>query len=231
MSADISVSDNATSYSVGNENMNDSINNEQDYSPSLVLASQSPRRKELLAQLGYEFSIQAADIDESMLEGETASEYVLRLAKQKAQHVLNNLTKDKKNTYVLGSDTSVVFNDKVLGKPENKADCLNTLSLLSGNQHQVLTSIALASDKGVIAEVIKTEVSFKTLSEQEINGYWLTGEPQDKAGSYGIQGIAAQFVKQISGSYSAVVGLPLYETAKLLSAAGIAGAINSTHIE
>ena len=190
----------------------------------LILASQSSRRQQLLAQLGYQFSIKASDIDETVLATETAYDYVLRLAKQKAQHVQALLpAAEQKHTYVLGSDTSVVFNGQILGKPENEDECIKTLSLLSDNKHQVLTAIALASHKGVQGQVITTDVCFKVLSQAEIKAYWLTGEPQDKAGSYGIQGIAGQFVKTINGSYSAVVGLPLYETAQLLARAGIFG--------
>jgi len=197
----------------------------------LILASQSPRRKELLKQLGFQFSVLASDIDETVNGSETAYEYVLRLAKQKAQHVLKSLSvTEQKVSYVLGSDTSVVINGHILGKPDSEADCLKTLSLLSNNQHQVLTAIALASKSGVIGEVITTDVTFKALTKQEIQAYWLTGEPQDKAGSYGIQGIAGQFVKNINGSYSAVVGLPLYETGQLLNDAGFFGAINENNL-
>ncbi|MEI6894458.1 MAG: Maf family protein [Colwellia sp.] len=197
----------------------------------LILASQSPRRSALLAQLGFQFSIQASDIDETIEKHETAYNYVLRLAEQKAQHVFNQLSDhEKTECFVLGADTSVVFNEKILGKPESEADCLKTLSLLSNNQHQVLTAIALVGETGVKGQVITTEVSFKALSKAEILAYWLTGEPQDKAGSYGIQGIAGQFVKSIHGSYSAVVGLPLYETAKLLTEANFIGAIGANNL-
>lgn len=194
----------------------------------LILASQSPRRRELLTQLGYQFSVQASDIDETVEANESAHNYVLRLAKQKALHVFASLPKEQQeNSYVLGSDTSVVFNGNILGKPDNEADCISTLSMLSDKQHQVLTAIALVSITGAEGQVIKTEVSFKTLTKAVISAYWLTGEPQDKAGSYGIQGIAGQFVKTINGSYSAVVGLPLYETAELLANAGFIGSIHA----
>jgi len=208
--------------------MTNEIVNSPSMSQKLILASQSPRRRELLAQLGYQFSVQASDIDETVEKAETAYDYVLRLAKQKAQHVLDLLPEDERvNSYVLGSDTSVVFNGEILGKPDNEEDCIDTLSLLSGNQHQVLTAIALASQASIQGQVITTEVIFKTLTKAEISAYWLTGEPQDKAGSYGIQGIAGQFVKTINGSYSAVVGLPLYETAQLLATAGFVGSIHT----
>jgi len=194
----------------------------------LILASQSPRRKELLAQLGYQFSVQASDIDEAVETAETAYGYVLRLAEQKAQHVLSLVPQaERASSFVLGSDTSVVFKGKILGKPENLQDCINTLSLLSNNQHQVLTAIALASEAGMKGQVVTTEVTFKALTKAEMTAYWLTGEPHDKAGSYGIQGIAGQFAKTINGSYSAVVGLPLYETAQLLASAGFSSSIHT----
>ena len=194
----------------------------------LILASQSPRRNELLSQLGFQFTIKASDIDETVQADEGAKDYVLRLATQKAQHVFDLLPlNEQENTFVLGSDTSVIFNGTILGKPINEADCIKTLSMLSNNQHQVMTAIALISINGVKGKTVSTSVTFKTLTKEEIAAYWLTGEPQDKAGSYGIQGIAGQFVKTINGSYSAVVGLPLYETAKLLNEAGFIGAINN----
>ena len=211
--------------------MSNAIVNSKNSPKKLILASQSPRRRELLNQLGFQFSIQASDIDEAVNIAETPSDYVLRLAKQKAQHVLKSLSEEEqKNSFILGSDTSVVMDGKILAKPENESDCLKTLSLLSDNQHQVLTAIALVSKSAVQGEVITTQVTFKKLSKAEIQAYWLTGEPQDKAGSYGIQGIAGQFVKTISGSYSAVVGLPLYETAQLLTQAGFVGAIDANKI-
>jgi len=192
----------------------------------LILASQSPRRKQFLAQLGYQFNVQASDIDEGILLSEEAYDYVLRLAKQKALHVYTALSASAQQyTSVLGSDTCVVVDGTILGKPSNENDCIATLSLLSDRQHQVLTAIALVNHKGVQGQVVTTQVTFKALSRAEIQAYWLTGEPQDKAGSYGIQGIAGQFVKTINGSYSAVVGLPLYETAQLLNNAGYFGAI------
>ncbi|MBU2870294.1 Maf family protein [Colwellia sp. E2M01] len=204
-------------------NVTASSNNPQ---KKLILASQSPRRSALLAQLGFEFSIQISDIDETVIDSETAHEYVLRLAKQKAQHIFNHLPANEQEcSFVLGSDTSVVFDGIILGKPTDEKDCIKTLSLLSNNQHQVLTAIALVGKNHVQGKVVLTDVTFKTLSKDEIAAYWLTGEPQDKAGSYGIQGIAGQFVKNINGSYSAVVGLPLYETNNLLTEAGFVGAI------
>ena len=208
--------------------MTNLIANSTSTNQKLILASQSPRRRELLTQLGYQFSVQASDIDETEEQAETAYNYVLRLAKQKALHIFNLLPEtEQENSYVLGSDTSVVFNGQVLGKPDDEDGCLKTLSLLSNNQHQVLTAIALVSKNSAEGQVITTEVVFKTLTTAEISAYWLTGEPQDKAGSYGIQVIAGQFVKSINVSYSAVVVLPLYETAQLLAKAGFVGSIQS----
>ena len=212
--------------------MTNPIANSKNTSQKLILASQSPRRRQLLAQLGYQFTVQVSDIDETVADTETAYDYVLRLAKQKAQHIQDLLPEAEQiNSQVLGSDTCVVLNGQILGKPDTEADCIKTLSLLSNNQHQVLTAVALASQAGVHGQVITSNVVFKTLTAAEIQANWLTGEPQDKAGCYGIQGIAGQFVKSINGSYSAVVGLPLYETAQLLAKAGFIGAINTNPYE
>lgn len=187
-------------------------------SNTLILASQSPRRKELLKQLGYDFTCVPADIDESVLSSESPEQYVARLALAKAQAIA---IKHHDDVVVLGSDTSVVFGQHILGKPESLSDCHTMLTMLSGNTHEVVTAIAGVKGQRFEVVIVSTAVDFKTLSEKEITHYWHTGEPQDKAGAYGIQGIAGQFVKQIRGSYSAVVGLPLYETAQLLSAFGV----------
>lgn len=181
--------------------------------PKLILASQSPRRKELLAQLGYQFDCISADVDETHLISESASHYVNRLALAKAQHIAKN---QLDTMTVLGSDTTVVYQNTILGKPESLAESMQILTMLSNNTHQVLTAVAVVQgDKSKVIEV-KTDVTFKVLTAQEIINYWYTNEPQDKAGSYGIQGIGGQFVTHINGSYSAVVGLPLFETAQLL---------------
>ncbi|QOL26759.1 septum formation inhibitor Maf [Thalassotalea sp. LPB0316] len=183
--------------------------------PNIVLASQSPRRKELLSQLGFEFVTKASDIDESVLVGESPQSYVTRMAKEKA------LAQDHGDqTLVIGSDTCVVFEDKILGKPKDVDDAKAMLAMLSGNTHQVLTAVAIAVNHEVDVTLVTTDVTFKALSAQEILNYWRSGEPKDKAGSYGIQGIAGQFVTGIKGSYSAVVGLPLYETAQLMAKHG-----------
>jgi septum formation protein len=196
----------------------------------LILASQSPRRKALLAQLGYQFITQAADIDESVRSDENAEDYVLRLSKEKAQTIFSALTiKQQAQSIVIGSDTSVVIEGEILGKPANEAECIATLLRLENKQHQVLTAISVVShDKKnkTISQLIETHVQFKALTVDEIKRYWQTGEPCDKAGSYAIQGIGGQFVTTIKGSYSAVVGLPLYETVQLLSQAGLPSSIN-----
>jgi len=192
----------------------------------LILASQSPRRKELLTQLGYQFSTQVADIDESPLLNEIPQDYVLRLAKQKAQAIFQILPEtEQANSIVLGSDTCVVVDDKILGKPDDEAQCIAMLEQLSGSSHQVLTSIAAIDSQSVVSELVTTKVYFKPLTLSEIKRYWQTGEPCDKAGSYAIQGIGGQFVTKINGSYSAVVGLPLYETAQMLATLGITSSI------
>ncbi|WP_085298407.1 Maf family protein [Cognaticolwellia mytili] len=188
-------------------------------STTLILASQSPRRKELLAQLGYDFQCLPADIDESIRSDENAAQYVARLALEKANAIAQKQANGE--AVVLGSDTSVVFQQHILGKPESLDDCIAMLKMLSDNSHQVVTAIAAVQGERSEVITVTTDVDFKALSIAEITRYWQTGEPQDKAGAYGIQGIAGQFVKQIRGSYSSVVGLPLYETAQLLSSFGV----------
>ncbi len=201
----------------------------------LILASQSPRRKSLLAQLGYQFITLPANIDESVYCHEKPQDYVVRLAKEKAQTIFLALTAEQQDqTIVLGSDTSVVIDGEILGKPIDEAECISTLMRLENKQHQVLTAIAVISQDqkkpkqhfNAITKLVETQVHFKSLTVDEIKRYWNTGEPCDKAGSYAIQGIGGQFVTTINGSYSAVVGLPLYETAQLLAQVGLPSSIN-----
>ena len=193
----------------------------------LILASQSPRRKTLLEQLGYQFGTLVADIDESVCDHESAEAYVLRVATDKALAIFQILSQEKQQqSLVLGADTCVVIDGIILGKPENEAECIETLLRLENNYHQVFTAIAVVGYEKenaveIITNVIKTQVHFKALTIDEIKRYWQTGEPCDKAGSYAIQGIGGQFITTINGSYSAVVGLPLYETAQLLAKAGL----------
>tara|TARA_R110001583_G_scaffold67490_7_gene192935 strand:- start:48202 stop:48801 length:600 start_codon:yes stop_codon:yes gene_type:complete len=182
-------------------------------SPIIYLASNSPRRAELLTQIGVTFTRIEASIEECPQKGETAQQYVSRLALQKAQAGFQNSPKDR---IVLGADTIVVCAGEILEKPRDKAHAREMLLLLSGVTHQVFTAVALVDNKQHKKILVETHVSFKQLTEQEINDYWLTDEPLDKAGGYGIQGIGGKFVTHINGSYSAVVGLPLYETDTLI---------------
>lgn len=183
---------------------------------TLYLASGSPRRRELLTQIGVPFLTQIAPIDENALPGESPLAYVERLALAKGHAGLAALA-DSDGAVVLGADTAVVLDGRILGKPRDRADALATLQALSGRSHQVLTAVALVSRERQVARVVTSQVTFRSLTQAEIEAYWASGEPQDKAGSYGIQGLAAVFVSQLQGSYSAVVGLPLCETAALLA--------------
>jgi septum formation protein len=182
---------------------------------TLYLASGSPRRRELLTQIGVPFLSQIVPIDENPLPDELPVAYVERLARAKAQAGLAALSQPE-DAVVLGADTAVVLDGRILGKPADAAEARATLMALSGRTHQVLTAVALASPVRVAVRVVSSQVSFRPLRAEEIAAYWASGEPQDKAGSYAIQGLAAVFVSQLQGSYSAVVGLPLCETAELL---------------
>ena len=181
--------------------------------PAIALASSSPRRRELLAQLGVNYKLVKADIDETVLPDEAAAVYVQRLALAKAHAGLARLQHDLP---VLGADTVVVVDGLILGKPADFEQFRQTMLLLSGRSHQVMTAIALVSAQHQLTQLVSTDVTFRVLTEAEISAYWATGEPQDKAGGYGIQGLAGRFVQCINGSYSAVVGLPLCETEQLL---------------
>ncbi|SEL63902.1 septum formation protein [Atopomonas hussainii] len=185
----------------------------------LILASSSPRRQELLTQIGVPFSVQVPAIDETPLAGEAPPAYVQRMAEEKARAVLVQQTGD---VCVLAADTSVIVDELILGKPTDAADAKAMLRRLSGREHQVLSAIAVADQSRLNSHVVSCKVTFRTLTDAEIDAYWLTGEPRDKAGSYAIQGLGAVFVQAIHGSYSAVVGLPLAETAALLGEFAIA---------
>lgn len=187
---------------------------------TLYLASGSPRRRELLTQIGVPFLTQIAPIDENALPDEAPLAYVERLARAKAQAGLAALSSTEQ-AVVLGADTAVVLDGRILGKPADRDEALSTLRALSGRTHQVLTAVALASAGRAEARVVISEVSFRPLRDAELEAYWASGEPCDKAGSYGIQGLAAVFVSRLQGSYSAVVGLPLCETAEMLEAFAI----------
>jgi septum formation protein len=186
--------------------------------PVLCLASESPRRRDLLWQIGVPHKVMAARVAESLLPGESADDYVERVALEKAMTVRNG----GERLPVLAADTAVVLDGTVYGKPVDRADALAMLGKLSGRTHQVLTAVAFATDQTVELRVSASTVRFRDLSVAEREAYWQTGEPRDKAGAYAIQGLGAVFVESLSGSYSGVMGLPLAETAALLRTAGIA---------
>lgn len=183
----------------------------------LLLASASPRRHTLLASLGVSFEVAIAALDETPETGESATQYVSRLALAKACEVAER----RKECVVLGADTAVVVDEHILGKPATEAHFYQMMSLLSGREHQVMTGIALVTEGVHRLEVVTTTVSFIPLSKLLLQHYWATGEPCDKAGGYAIQGYGAILVKQLIGSYSNVVGLPLHETAKMLGKVGV----------
>ena len=186
----------------------------------LFLASGSPRRRELLTQIGVAFSVVGADIDETPLPDESPAAYVERLARGKAEAGRGRLNANAQ-ACVLGADTAVVLDGKILGKPVDEADALAMLMSLSGQEHEVLTAIALLDGERCESRVVRSLVRFRPISAAEASAYWESGEPRDKAGGYGIQGLGAVFVSGLNGSYSAVVGLPLCETAELLGHFGI----------
>lgn len=186
--------------------------------PSLFLASGSPRRRELLAQIGVPFSTLTAPIDETPLPGEQPHAYVCRLATAKAAAGQAHAPLD---AVVLGADTAVILDERILGKPADGEDARAMLAALSGRAHRVLTAVAVQSASGAEVICVSSQVRFRHLSAQEIDAYWSSGEPADKAGGYAIQGLGAVFVEAIEGSYSGVVGLPLCETAALLAHFGI----------
>ncbi|MBZ9783844.1 Maf-like protein [Pseudomonas sp. REP124] len=186
----------------------------------LYLASGSPRRRELLTQIGVPFTAVSADIDETPLNHESPSAYVERLARGKAAAGRDVVVSDAPFC-VLGADTAVVLEGKILGKPVDEADACAMLKILSGREHQVLTAIAVLDGDRCESRVVTSNVLFRQIGSDEAAAYWASGEPRDKAGGYGIQGLGAVFVAALNGSYSAVVGLPLCETAQLLGHFGI----------
>lgn len=183
----------------------------------LCLASASPRRRELLASIGVATTVMPADIDETPKAGEAPDAYVVRLAQVKALAVAPHT-----ELPVLGSDTAVVVDDTILGKPCDEAEACAMLTRLSGRRHRVVTGVAVSGPEGVLSCCVSTWVSMRAIGHDEMRAYWATGEPADKAGGYAIQGLAAVFIDHIEGSHSAVVGLPLYETAALLARQGVA---------
>jgi septum formation protein len=186
-------------------------------SPLVCLASVSPRRRELLTQIGVPHIVVGADIDETVQVGEAPRDYVLRMARQKALAVRER----GERLPVLAADTTVVLDGLIYGKPRDREDGLAMLGRLSGRTHEVLTAVAVADSHGVALRLSVSAVRFRGLSSEECAAYWETGEPRDKAGGYAVQGAAAVFIESLSGSYSGVMGLPLFETAELLRAAGV----------
>lgn len=177
----------------------------------LILASQSPRRAALLRQVGIAFQIAPADIDETAATGESAVDYVRRMALEKAIAVRATYP----DSPVLGADTAVVLGEQILGKPSCEAAAVDMLMALSGQTHSVLTGVALAGPHNA-CRLSQSRVTFATISRDQARAYWQTGEPRDKAGSYAVQGLGAAFIERIEGSYSGIMGLPLFETLALL---------------
>jgi septum formation protein len=195
--------------------------------PAIVLASASPRRRELLLQLGVPHEVLAVDVDETPLRGEPPATLAQRLARVKA---IAGLARTQAaagvdtSRAVLGSDTVVAVDTQVFGKPGDRADALRMLAALSGREHQVHTAVAVATPDGRVLEALSsTTVRMRPITTAEAEAYWDTGEPAGKAGSYAIQGLGAMFIEQVRGSYSGVMGLPLYETARLLQSLGPGG--------
>ncbi|MGB5601714.1 MAG: Maf family protein [Gammaproteobacteria bacterium] len=191
----------------------------------LVLASGSPRRKALLQQIGVAFDVHPVDMDESMHPGEAVIAHVKRLALEKARAGYQQACRQIKVCAALGADTVVDIDGEVLGKPADSKQAAAFLARLSGRKHKVHTAVAVVTSNTELMALSSSEVEFARISEQQINSYVKTGEPLDKAGAYAIQGRGGQFVVHLNGSYSGVMGLPLYETVKLLSACGVACSI------
>ena len=193
----------------------------------LVLASASPRRRELLTQAGFAFTVHPAHVPEDPFPGEAPIEYVTRLAREKAETVFRALAASQPHSsddpgnpsnepVVLGADTTVTLDDQILAKPEDPTDAIRMLRQLSGRTHHVITGVAVVTPRAIHVAAEVTAVRFLSLSDFEIESYVATGEPMDKAGAYAIQGRAARFIVELRGSYSGVMGLPLYETSELL---------------
>ncbi len=187
----------------------------------LYLASQSPRRAELLRQIGIKFDIIDGDVDETPVENESPAQTVARLSLQKALKGVQQLADMQPDDWVLASDTLIEIDNQVIGKPESEAHCRQILELLSGKEHQVLSAIALVGKQGDIHQATSyNKIKFRQIRPEEIAQYCQLEEPRDKAGAYAIQGHAAIFIENLQGSYSGVMGLPLYETAQILQKVG-----------
>lgn len=192
---------------------------------AIYLASRSPRRRELLLQMRVPHEVlvlAATDVDEPRLPGESPADYVVRTAREKAERGMVSVRKrGLLPRPILSADTTVILGDDTLGKPADRDEAVRMLQRLSGTRHEVRTALALAVEDSVHEDVSITQVQFRELTERDIQRYCDSGEPYDKAGGYGIQGLAGVFVERIEGSYTGVMGLPLYETARLLAHAGI----------
>lgn len=183
----------------------------------VVLASGSPRRAQIMEAIGVPCRVAPQKIDESLRDGESVVNYVERLSREKAESALGEFCQ----SVIIGADTVVVLGDLILEKPKDRAAGTEMLSLLSGRRHLVFTGLTVLYSSLVITDVVTTEVSFRDISNEEMELYWKTGEPEDKAGGYGLQGIGGTFVTSIRGSYSGVLGLPVFETERALKKAGI----------
>ena len=183
----------------------------------VVLASGSPRRAQIMEAIGVPCRVAPQKIDESLRDGESVVNYVERLSREKAESALGEFCQ----SVIIGADTVVALGDLILEKPKDRAAGTEMLSLLSGRRHLVFTGLTVLYSSLVITDVVTTEVSFRDISNEEMELYWKTGEPEDKAGGYGLQGIGGTFVTSIRGSYSGVLGLPVFETERALKKAGI----------
>jgi septum formation protein len=187
----------------------------------IYLASASPRRQELLRQIGIDFEVVPSNLDEEQQLGESPRDYVVRVARDKARHVDAQIReRDLPVRPVLGADTEVVLEGKILGKPRDREHGLEMLQRLAGHSHEVLTGLCLIAGGAEHTALSRSRVTFAPMTKTDIERYWQTGEPADKAGGYAIQGRAAAFIKHLEGSYSGVMGLPLYELHELLRKAG-----------
>jgi septum formation protein len=185
---------------------------------SLHLASASPRRSALLHQLGLDHTIQPVDIDEAVHPGESPRDYVARLSAAKSRALFE---RTDKTGVTLGADTCVALDGEIFGKPSDEEDCVRILQSLSERTHEVHTAVTVCSAAGVHTDISVSQVEFRALSIDECRAYWRSGEPRDKAGAYAVQGRAALFIRRIAGSYSGIMGLPLFETAQLLARLGL----------
>lgn len=188
----------------------------------IYLASQSPRRRELLQQIGIKFRVLVPDVNETPLPREVPADYVERIARIKAEVTWMRVVERRMKRHpVLAADTAVILGRRILGKPQSDAEATSMLQALSGRTHQVISAVAMVHEGKIKLLRSESAVTFRRLAPGEISQYVLSGEPQDKAGAYAIQGLAAAFISRIDGSYSGVMGLPLFETARLLKSFGV----------